>query len=158
MLSTSITRVKKSNHSTNLRMRRFINLNVSASKWKDDSPLLFSSLKVSKTSKRVDYPCFLQTKLFDLWFKDLEHIEVLDCSEYEKAGIIIDLNLPIDNILHEKYDFIYDGSVLDSTELSVNDGAWNLVSSANLPSARVGLRGVSLNNQLFMTGINYDFA
>ena len=52
--------------------------------------------------------------MFELWFKDLEHIEVLDCSEYEKAGIIIDLNLPIDTILHKKYDFIYDGSVLDN--------------------------------------------
>ena len=77
----------------------------SSTEWRDT---------ITKTSKRVDYPCFLQTKLFELWFKDLEHIEVLDCSEYEKAGIIIDLNLPIDSALHEKYDFIYDGSVLDN--------------------------------------------
>ena len=41
-------------------------------------------------------------------------------------------------------------TILDSTELSVNEGAWStLPPSGNMPT---GLRGVSLNNNVFVTG------
>ena len=39
-----------------------------------------------------------------------------------------------------------------TTELSINEGAWSTVSSGDLPTPRDGLRGVSLNNKVFMTG------
>jgi len=46
-----------------------------------------------------------------------------------------------------------DGDCLDSTEMSINEGSWSLLSgTSNLPSARIGLRGVSLNNEIFMIG------
>ena len=45
-----------------------------------------------------------------------------------------------------------------TTELSINEGAWFTVSTGDLPTRRHGLEGVSLNNNLFMTGdkINYE--
>ena len=39
-----------------------------------------------------------------------------------------------------------------TTELSINEGAWSTVASGDLPTPRDGLRGVSLNNKVFMTG------
>ena len=57
------------------------------------------------------------------------------------------------------------GGVIDSstdtvtTELSINEGAWFTVSpSGDLPTPRIGLRCVSLNNQVICTGekINYE--
>ena len=39
-----------------------------------------------------------------------------------------------------------------TTELSINEGAWSTVSFGDLPTPRHGLRGASLNNQVFMTG------
>ncbi len=54
----------------------------------------------------------------ELFFKtlssEIECIDVLDVSDYEGAEVVADLNKPIDKSLHEKYDFIYDGSVLDN--------------------------------------------
>ena len=46
-----------------------------------------------------------------------------------------------------------------TTELSINEGAWSTVSSGDLPTPRDGLRGVSLNNKVFMTGnqFTYDY-
>jgi len=41
---------------------------------------------------------------------------------------------------------------LDTTELSFNEGDWSVVTSGNLPTARIGPRGVSLYNRVFMTG------
>jgi len=47
----------------------------------------------------------------------------------------------------------YDGDCLNSTEISINEGPWSLLSGTSyLPSARIGLRGVSLNNEIFMIG------
>ena len=43
-------------------------------------------------------------------------------------------------------------TTLETTELSVNEGAWSILSTGNLPTPRIGLRGVSLNNEIFMTG------
>jgi len=39
-----------------------------------------------------------------------------------------------------------------TTELSINEGAWFTVPTGDLPTRRHGLEGVSLNNNLFMTG------
>ena len=39
-----------------------------------------------------------------------------------------------------------------TTELSINDGAWSIAPFGNLPTPRHGLRGISLNNNVFMTG------
>ena len=44
-----------------------------------------------------------------------------------------------------------------TTELSINEGAWFTVSTGDLPTPRAALRGVSLNNDVFITGdkVNY---
>jgi len=39
-----------------------------------------------------------------------------------------------------------------TTELSINEGPWSTVSSGDLPTPRHALKGISLNNQVFMTG------
>jgi len=39
-----------------------------------------------------------------------------------------------------------------TTELSINEGAWSIAPFGNLPTPRHGLRGISLNNNVFMTG------
>ena len=43
-------------------------------------------------------------------------------------------------------------ATLSSTELSVNEGAWSIATFGNLPMPFCALRGVSLNNNVFMTG------
>ena len=39
-----------------------------------------------------------------------------------------------------------------TTEFSINEGAWFIAPFGNLPTPRHGLRGISLNNNVFMTG------
>lgn len=71
---------------------------------------------VTKTSKRVGYKCAKQEYVIKKLFPGLEKFEVLDCSDYEKASQIVDLNFPLDNkSMHiEHWDFIYDGAVMDN--------------------------------------------
>lgn len=68
-----------------------------------------SDTKASSSSRFIRDETFfraLSTKI--------ESIEWLDVSDYEGASIIVDLNRPVPDELHGKYDFIYDGSVLDN--------------------------------------------
>jgi len=51
---------------------------------------------------------------FRILSSKIKSVTRLDVSGYEKASIIADLNHPIPRKLHGKYDFIYDGSVLDN--------------------------------------------
>jgi len=69
---------------------------------------------VTKTAKRLDYPTLKQESIFRLFFPRLSEFSVLDCSNYENASIIHDLNLPLPPSETRTYDFVYDGSVLDN--------------------------------------------
>ena len=53
--------------------------------------------------------------------------------------------------------YIYSNDNTATTELSINEGPWFMVSTGDLPTPRHALRGVSLNNDVFMTGdkVNY---
>ena len=43
-------------------------------------------------------------------------------------------------------------SFIDLTELSVNEGAWQISPTGNLRQPTFGLRGISFDNKLFITG------
>ena len=73
--------------------------------------------KETKTAKRVAYPCIKQSSLFKIFFPDIKEFAVLDCSNYEGASVIADLNMPFSKELSKQenmWDFIFDGSVLDN--------------------------------------------
>ena len=44
-----------------------------------------------------------------------------------------------------------------TTELSINEGVWSTVLTGDLPTPRHALRGISLNNNVFMTGEKINF-
>ena len=54
--------------------------------------------KETKTSRRVDYPCIKQSSLFKIFFPEIEEFAVMDCSDYEGASVIADLNQPFYNM------------------------------------------------------------
>jgi hypothetical protein len=53
-------------------------------------------------------------ELFGFISGEIESVDVLDISDYEGANIICDLNDPISDDFHNRFDFIYDSSVLDN--------------------------------------------
>ena len=52
--------------------------------------------------------------LFKSLSSEIDEVNVLDCSPYEGADLIADLNFPIAPELFGTYDFVYDSSVIDN--------------------------------------------
>jgi hypothetical protein len=100
----------------------------------------------TKTAKRLNYPTLKQESIFHLFFPGISGFSVLDCSDYEGATIVLDLNLPLPVSEERVYDFIYDGSVLDN----VFNPAQALINCHQLlaPSGRF----VSVNAMNFLPG------
>lgn len=76
----------------------------------------------------------------------INSVDVLDVSDYEGANIICDLNYPVHESLYNKYDFIYDSSVLDN----VFNPASFLVNLAAMLSPRG--RAILINVASFFPG------
>ena len=76
----------------------------------------------------------------------IESVDTLDISPYEGANIIQDMNKKVDKTLFNKYDFIYDSSVLDNTFIPCSF----IVNSAAM--LKPGGRIISINIASFQPG------
>lgn len=93
------------------------------------------------------------TKIIDdrLFFKylsnNIKKIDILDIRKNVGANIFLDLNEPIGKKYHNKYDFIYDGSVLDN----IFNPAQAIINLSNM--LKRGGTIVSINNSSFAPGV-----
>lgn len=80
------------------------------------NPLLFEQLATEFGFSSRDYPWLSNGPLYaDGFLKMLgaEEVVALDASSYEGAEIVHDMNLPISEDYHERYDVVLDGGTLE---------------------------------------------
>ena len=79
-----------------------------------DASKLLCTQKKNKTRHASEGFHIDDVKLFECLSDSINSITVLDISDYEGASITVDLNYPIPKKLYNKFDFIFDSSVLDN--------------------------------------------
>jgi SAM-dependent methyltransferase len=75
---------------------------------------LLKNQKSGQTRHSVDSYYLDDVTLFEALSDKIDAVDVLDVSDYEGATITADLNYPIPKEFWNRYDFIYDSSVLDN--------------------------------------------
>lgn len=93
--------------------------------------------------------CIHQITLFQLLGFSRENIYSLDASAYEGADIIHDLNVPVDDSLHSKFDLVLESGTIEHV-FSVKDALFNMCRMCKIGGVVVNFSPVDYFNHGFI--------